>query len=231
VSETARSRGRLGGRPAQISLEDIERAALEIGLSRLTVQGVATALGVTPTALYRHVDGKLGLERLVGEAVLAELQLVDEPADTASEYLLSLAHQMRTFTLAHPGMTAYLQSIFPRGESGARLMRSGIESLVRRGYTPDVAGVMCSGVATVAIALAAAEERHEVYADSRERTAAEAALASDSVLTASQQGLPTIDFDMYFRMVLTAFIQGLTTAAPTGRPLPEILQALGFEPS
>jgi hypothetical protein len=36
---------------------------------------------------------------------------------------------------------------------------------------------------------------------------------------------------MYFRMVLTAFIQGLTTAAPTGRPLPEILQALGFEPS
>lgn len=224
-------KARVGGRPAQISLEDIERAALELGLSRLTVQGVATALGVTPTALYRHVDGKLGLERLVGEAVLGELRLADDPDDTAAEYLMSLAHQMRAFCLAHPGMTAYLQSIFPRGESGARLMRSGIESLVRRGYTPDVAGVMCSGVATVAIALAAAEERHEAYADSRERAAAEAALASDSVLTASQEGLPTIDFDMYFRMVLTAFIQGLTTAAPTGRPLPEILQALGFEPN
>jgi hypothetical protein len=29
--------------------------------------------------------------------------------------------------------------------------------------------------------------------------------------------------------ITTAFIQGLTTAAPTGRPLPEILRALGFE--
>ncbi len=230
MSETARSRARLGGRPAQISLEDIERAALEIGLSRLTVQGVATALGVTPTALYRHVDGKLGLERLVGEAGLAELQLVDEPEDTAPQYLLSLAHQMRTFTLAHPGMTAYLQSIFPRGESGARLMRSGIESLVRRGYTPDVAGVMCSGVATVAIALAAAEERHEGYATSPEHEA-----AKPRGLRRRPERLPGGRAGHRLRDVLPDGSDGLhpgpdQRGAP-GRPLPEILQSLGFDPS
>ncbi|MFM9797423.1 TetR/AcrR family transcriptional regulator, partial [Streptomyces turgidiscabies] len=59
-------RRKTGGRQAQITVADIEREGLRLGLPNLTVNGVATALGVSPTALYRHVDGKLGLEELVG---------------------------------------------------------------------------------------------------------------------------------------------------------------------
>jgi AcrR family transcriptional regulator len=56
------------GRPRQVSLEQIYEAALGIGLENLTLQGVAEVLGVTRTALYRHVDGKEDLiTKFVGD--------------------------------------------------------------------------------------------------------------------------------------------------------------------
>ncbi|MES2910030.1 MAG: TetR/AcrR family transcriptional regulator [Pseudomonadota bacterium] len=46
------------GRPKQVSMEQIFAAAATIGLGNLTLQAVAEALGVTPPALYRHVQGR-----------------------------------------------------------------------------------------------------------------------------------------------------------------------------
>ncbi|TWD79707.1 hypothetical protein FB561_0771 [Kribbella amoyensis] len=227
-----RSRSTTGGRPAQITLADIEREGRRMGLTALTVGGVASALGVTPTALYRHVDGKLGLERLVGESVLAEFVLVDDPGQDAPRYLLSLAHQLRAFALAEPGITAYLQTFFPRGESGARLQREAIESLGRRGYDPAVGAMLSGTVAQLAISLTAAEQRHLPADDngplSRELENAEEVLESDAVLATAHGGLPNITEEDYFRMVMTACIRGLTDTATPGRPALEVLIDLGL---
>ncbi|WP_443611852.1 hypothetical protein [Acrocarpospora catenulata] len=64
-----------GGRPPRIDLDDIVRAGRELGLSGLSVKAVAARLGVTSTALYRYVGGRWDLDRLVGESILAELEL------------------------------------------------------------------------------------------------------------------------------------------------------------
>jgi AcrR family transcriptional regulator len=225
-------RRKTGGRQAQISITDIEREGLRLGLPNLTVNGVATALGVTPTALYRHVDGKVGLEALVGEAILRDLHIVDDPDDDVEAHLLSFAQQLHTFVLGHPGLAAYLQGLFPRGESGIRLQREAIEALGRRGYSPAGAVLMSGTVASLAINLTAAEERHRPYVDGplrRELDKVYALLATDELLRAAHQELPQITSEPYFRMVMTGCIRGLVAAAPPNRPVLEILTDLGLE--
>ena len=67
------------GRPPQISRPAIVEASLAIaderGLAGLTMHAVAQRLGVTPMALYRHVDDKADLLDSVVEALLTELPL------------------------------------------------------------------------------------------------------------------------------------------------------------
>lgn len=46
------------GRPRQLSMTQILEAAETIGMEKLTLQGVAEVLGVTPPALYRHVQNR-----------------------------------------------------------------------------------------------------------------------------------------------------------------------------
>ncbi|MBI2726075.1 MAG: TetR/AcrR family transcriptional regulator [Polaromonas sp.] len=59
VVTTAKTRAKRSvGRPKQVSMEQIFAAAATIGLGNLTLQAVAEALGVTPPALYRHVQGR-----------------------------------------------------------------------------------------------------------------------------------------------------------------------------
>lgn len=227
-----RPRRKTGGRQAQISITDIEREGLRLGLPNLTVNGVATALGVSPTALYRHVDGKVGLEALVGEAVLRDLHIVDDPGDDVEAHLLSFAQQLRAFVLEHPGLAAYLQGLFPRGESGIRLQREAIEALGRRGYSPAVAVLMSGTVASLAINLTAAEERHQPYVDGplrRELDRVYGLILTDELLRAAHEELPQIASMPYFRMVMTGCIRGLVAAAPPDRPVIEILTDLGLE--
>ena len=46
------------GRPPRVSAESIVAAAIDIGLSRVTLAEVASRLGVTVPALYRHVRNR-----------------------------------------------------------------------------------------------------------------------------------------------------------------------------
>jgi AcrR family transcriptional regulator len=224
-------RRKTGGRQAQIGLADIEREGVRIGLANLTVNGVAGALGVTPAALYRHVDGKLGLESLVGEAVLDELHLADNPAHDLDTHLLSFARQLRSFVLDRPGLAAYMQGLFPRGRAGIRLQREAIEALGRRGYGAAAAVMVSGTVAALAINLVAAEERHQPYENGpyqRELEKVYALLAADEVLATVHAELPHISRSDYFGMVMTACIRGLTTAAPPDRSVADVLSDLGL---
>ncbi|WP_051576140.1 TetR/AcrR family transcriptional regulator [Streptomyces sp. Tu 6176] len=239
---TVGSTGHAGreGRPPRISTADVERAGREIGLAGLTLQGVASRLGVAAAALYRYVDGKAGLDRLVGESLLAELRVPDPPEDAAA-HLLRFAVTLREFVLDRPGMARYLQELFPRGASGARLLAAEITALTGRGYPPDVAAVVCSSVAGFAIAQAAAQERQTAYLTGdaggaggargeRQLAESRALLFSEEVLARAHAGLPEVSPTDYFRLVVTAYIRGLVAAAPPGRPLREVMAVLDVGP-
>lgn len=223
---------RTGGRPPRITIGQIERAGREMGLDGLTVQGVAQALGVTPAALYRHVDGRIGLETLVGESLLAELRIPDDPADDAAGHLLRFAAALRGFVLAHPGTAAYLQTLFPRGESGAALLAAEIDALGRRGYPPHLGSVLASSVAGLAVGRAAVEELHTTRMQDSPGLArlAERSRALHDGLIAAPPGLPEITMEDYFHMIMTACVRGLLAEVRPDRPIGETMAALGFDP-
>ena len=151
---------RQGGRPPLITLHDVIAIGRDLGMRRLSINAVAARLGVSATALYRHIDGRWELERLVGESLLAELDLRDDPSADTERHLLSFALQLQDFTAEHPGLASYLQVLFPRGDAGRRLLAAEVEALSRRGYSTDAAMVVSSAVATLAISLAAREENN-----------------------------------------------------------------------
>lgn len=220
-----------GGRRPLVHVDDIVRVGRELGMARLSLTAVAAELGVSATALYRHVRGRWELERLVGESVLADLELRDDPAHDTARHLLSFAGQLRTFVMAHPGLASYLQVLFPRGASGARLLADEVAALERRGYSTEAAIVLSGAVATLSIGSAVREERETEAAASTgygaERDAVVAQLAGDSRLGSAHVALPQVTPDVFARLVLTAAIRGLVAVAPPGRPVAEVLDELG----
>ncbi len=221
---------RIGGRPAVIDVNQIRTAGRALGMHRLSLNAVAAELGVSSTALYRHIDGRWELERLVGESLLTELVLRDEPTEDIERHLVSFGGQLRAFVLAHPGMGSYLQALFPRGEAGARLLATEVAALHRRGYAPDAAVVLCGAVASLTIAIAAAEERAAAAAQTpgypREVEAVERMLAGDATLGPAHAALPTVTTQMYARLLLAAAVGGLVAVAPPGRPVAQIVAEL-----
>lgn len=196
------------GRPSRISVDDIERVGVPMGLRDLTVQAVATELGVTPTALYRHVDGKFGLETVVGERILADLQIVDDPDHSAAEHLLSSAQQLRAFLLEHPGLPTYVQLLFPRGPAGEALLAGEIAALIGRGCSPKAAMMATTTVALIVISIAAAEENRRDHAaripgmEERRQAALEAYV--DNGLADTE-----MDAEAYFSYVIWSCLNGI----------------------
>jgi len=219
---------RTGGRPRRIDTQAITLAGREIGLRELSMNAVASVLGVSATALYRHVGGRWDLEQLVGESILAELDLPDDPAHGTVEHLLSVGLRLRAFMLRHPGLAVYVQTLFPRGENGRRLLATEVEALSRRGYAADAALVLASAVASVAIGYAAAEDVQRDRADGRAERERDALMAilDDTRLGAAQSALPEIDADEYVRLWLGAVVRAFVDAAPPGSSTTEIMAAL-----
>lgn len=221
---------RVGGRRPLIAVPDIVAAGRELGMRELSVNAVAARLGVSATALYRHISGRWELERLVGESLLAELTLGDDAGQTIEEHLLSFGLQLHSYALDHPGLAAYLQLLFPRGEAGARLLGEEVSILGARGYTAAAAALLSSSVAVLAIGLAA---QHEIKAEAgahdgfvMERDAAAERLAADAALAPVHTAGMQLTSQQYVGLLLNGLIRGLLTAVQPGRPIADIVADL-----
>lgn len=222
---------RAGGRPPLIAVTDIVEAGRDLGMRNLSINGVAARLGVSATALYRHISGRWELERLVGESLLAELVLTDDPDRSIEEHLLTFGVSLHGYALDHPGLAAYMQVLFPRGEAGARLLADEIAALGLRGYTAEAAALLSSSVAVLAIGLAA---QHELKAEASggddgfvvERDAAAERLAGDAALGPVHTAGMQLSSPQYLEMLMTALIRGLLTSVVPGRPITDIVAEL-----
>jgi AcrR family transcriptional regulator len=91
---TARKPGRPANKQPVVSPEDITRHALALldqeGASGLSLRKIAAAMGVTPMALYRYVDGRSALVASLLDSILAPVQLPPEggsPLAALTEFL------------------------------------------------------------------------------------------------------------------------------------------------
>ncbi|MFE6785463.1 TetR/AcrR family transcriptional regulator C-terminal domain-containing protein [Streptomyces sp. NPDC057680] len=131
-----------GGAAAPLTREEIVAAALGLadaeGLHALTMRRVATRLGVSTMALYRHVPGKPELIRLMTDVACGEVPLGPVPAhwrtglEQAARWLRDvyarhpwLAHAMASYTrpVATPNAMAYTEWVL-RAMRGTPLTRT-----------------------------------------------------------------------------------------------------------
>ncbi|KYF52630.1 transcriptional regulator [Sorangium cellulosum] len=95
-------------RPRSLSHPGIAAAALAVidreGLAALSMRAVASELGMSTMALYRYVNDREQLERLVVDLVLSAVD-VDVPARGSwSERVTILVERMRDAIRAHPSV-------------------------------------------------------------------------------------------------------------------------------
>ncbi|AKC37410.1 TetR family transcriptional regulator [Mycolicibacterium phlei] len=218
------------GRPVVFTRADIVAAGCKIGLQGLRISAVAAALGVSAAALYRHIDGRWELERLVGEELLSRLRIADNPEHDTTEHLVSFAVALRAFVTAHPGLASYMLVLFPRGESSAQLIRDQVDALGRRGYPVEVAVTIAGCVARVALSLVAADEQRSAANDGAdflaENEKAHDVLTAQGAIGPAYERRWMLTDDEYFAMLIATAVRGFVAAAPPGAPVDEVMAAL-----
>ncbi len=78
------------------------------GAEAITMRALAERLGVTPMALYNHVDGKRDLLRAVADHVIAGAAFDGGHADWRDQ-IRHCFHTLRNLCLRHPGLPALLK--------------------------------------------------------------------------------------------------------------------------
>ncbi|WP_430593173.1 hypothetical protein [Humidisolicoccus flavus] len=236
------------GRSAHLSLDGILTAGRTLGLRGLSLNAVASHLGVTAAALYRYVNGRRELERLIGENIVDEFEMLDDPEQSAADHLISFARSLRRFTLAQTGLAEYLQELFPRGEASVALFDAEVHALELRGYTTETARTLVSTVLTATIGLIATEAKNAPETQEAAKTIDVEPRHSAQASPSSARGsiargdtargdtdlddtdvdvtdLADTDLDLT-DLAITALVRGLIAAAPPERSLAEVAAAL-----
>ena len=159
------------GRRPQIDRAVVLDAALQLadesGLEAVTMHAVAQRLGVTPMALYRHVDGKQALLDGLVERLLTGYPLA--PADVPwPGRLTAMAEGIRSTAKQHPAVFPLLLTR-PAVTPAARTVRDYVQAALREaGLSPDDAARAERLISTTVLGFAASEAagrfRHHVQA-------------------------------------------------------------------
>ena len=181
----------------------------EHGANGLTVRAVARALGVTPMALYHHVEDKSALVALVVDRATSERPLPVPSESGWREELWGLARWLRVGFQNHPSTSqlrrqyrVWSPAIFAVGDRWiAAWLQSGL---------PDEAAHRAARASVVAIVGVLEEEAAEPQLDPPE----DPALASAPNFEANV--LADLDSEADFELLVRALVDGLH-ARLTGR--------------
>lgn len=120
-------------RPRQIDRTAILAASLEIadadGLEAVTMTSVANRLGVTPMALYRHVDNKSDLLDGVVELLLDEIPVLPTGLQWQDQ-LKAMGQALRSTARRHPAVFPLLLQR-PASTTKTRQRRDGVHQVLR----------------------------------------------------------------------------------------------------
>ena len=122
---------------APLNRDAIVATALAIGdregIEAISLRRIATALGVTPMALYRYVENKEALLDAVADLAYAEVELPDPDSADWWEGLASIAHSVRRVLTGHPA-AAVVASRSSAGPNTLRILERILALLRRAGF-------------------------------------------------------------------------------------------------
>lgn len=131
------------GRTTRLSRDVVLDTALSIadtqGLERLTFRRLADALGVTPMALYRHVENKQDLLLSLLEHVIARYRVTDHTSGHWRDWTVTAVVRMRDALVRHPGILPLLGTIASAGPAALAVTDRVLGELTRAGLDIETA--------------------------------------------------------------------------------------------
>lgn len=192
------------------------RVVEESGWAGLSLRAVATELGVTPMALYRHVGDSEKLKAAIVEEVIEQLAPV-ATSNQLGEGLADWARQFHDLLSRYPGLAGHLISSW--FESSATLGQ--IEELLARVQASGVDGFDAVAVvnAVFTYVLMRCEAERVVRSAGAVRRTLRTSAASRPLprLTALAEHYSTAQFDAHFEFGLKSLIAGMALPAPKPR--------------
>ncbi|UFS97084.1 TetR/AcrR family transcriptional regulator [Nocardia huaxiensis] len=126
-------------RPRSLTDTDIARAALTVidrdGLAALSMRSVAAQLDVSPMALYRYVEGRADVERIVAESVLAEVEVGFGGDPEPAEQIVVLLQRVRAAVSAHPGAVPLFLAHRHQSAGSLRWIEAMLTALTSMGFS------------------------------------------------------------------------------------------------
>jgi AcrR family transcriptional regulator len=161
-------------RPRQIDRSSVLDASLAIaddgGLDAVTMQAVADRLGVTPMALYRHVESKSDLldgvvEKLI-EEIASSVTSSARGGGVGQLAIDALGKAMRSTARRHPAVFPLLLQR-PANTTESRGMRDGLYALLEMAGVPKDEVPRIERLLTTALMAFAASEASGRFSGSR----------------------------------------------------------------
>ena len=122
-----------------LTTEAVVDAALQLadegGIQAVSIRRIASALGVTPMAIYRHVRDKDHLLDLLADRLLGQLTLKRAEASTWQEALRGVAESLLGVVQAHPAAPFLLARPF-QSAAALRVSETMLAILDRAGFGP-----------------------------------------------------------------------------------------------
>lgn len=154
------------------------QAALEIadreGLANLTLRKIATHLGASPMAIYRHFRNKAALVAKLPDLVVGRYAVTEHATQDWREWISVTLLRMRVGLLEHPGVIPLLGSSATAGPNAFAVMEHFL-AVVRRAGMDDAAAVqlfhilMSYTVGSVALESAATQRSAPLRATARRK--------------------------------------------------------------
>jgi TetR/AcrR family transcriptional regulator, tetracycline repressor protein len=128
---------------AKLTKDAVVDRALELadaqGLDALTIRKLATALGVTPMALYWHFRSKDELLAGLVERVWSEIDVDVDPAAEWTDQLRALLESLLAVLRAHPAASKLLLAFDKQTKAAMRPAEVSLEFLLGVGFDPEQA--------------------------------------------------------------------------------------------
>lgn len=128
------------GRPAALSRDRIAEAAASIvaddGADALSARRLGAVLGCDPSAVYRHFRTMDELRRVVGDLVLADVDVEQRPGDDWCESIERVCVSLRSVLLARPNLASLVQGAPTRLPNEVRITEAVLGALLRGGLAP-----------------------------------------------------------------------------------------------
>ena len=152
------------------------------GIDALTMRTVAAKLGVSAMALYHHVDDKDEIVRLVGDQILAKIDLPDPDSGDWRRLLIDTTIDSHEALRSVPGMTTVLltHKMLPNAR---RIVSFCLRQFERAGLSKTEANLAYAGLHQLSLGrlLIETSANFEVHSD----------LADDAELAAYMKALHT----------------------------------------